>query len=68
MPKLTVEFNEGMNEMLQELAARDKTTKVDIVRRALALYRYVIEETDKPGKRRLAIADDEKVIKEIILR
>jgi predicted transcriptional regulator len=67
MPKLTVEFNDGMNELLQELAARDRTTKVDIIRRALALYRYVIEETDKPEKRRLAIAEGDKVVKEIVL-
>lgn len=68
MPKLTVEFNERINQMLEELAAKDETTKVDVIRRALALYKYVEEEVGKGDHRRLAIAEDEKVIKEIVLR
>jgi hypothetical protein len=68
MPKLTVEFNERMNEMLEELAAREGTTKVDILRRALALYRYVDEEVGENKKRRVAITEDDRVLKEIVLR
>ena len=68
MPKLTVEFNDRMNQMLEELAAKEGTKKVDIIRRALSLYKYVDEEVGDGGKRRLAITEDEKVLKEIILR
>ena len=68
MAKLTVEFNERMNKMLEELAGKEETTKVDIIRRALALYKYVEEEVGKSDKRRLAVTEDEKVVKEIILR
>lgn len=68
MPKLTVEFNERVNQMLEELAVREETTKVDIIRRALALYRYVEDEVGESEKRRLAITEDDKVVKEIVLR
>lgn len=68
MAKLTVEFNDRMNEMLQTLAAKEQTSKVDVIRRALALYKYVEEEAGKSDKRRLAITEDDKVIKEVVLR
>lgn len=68
MPKLTVEFSERMNEMLEGLAAKEETTKVDIIRRALALYKYVEEEVGESDKRRVAITEDDRVLKEIVLR
>lgn len=68
MPKLTLEFNERMNEMLAQLAAKEETTKVDIIRRALALLKYVEEEVGANDKRRLTIAEDDRIIKEIVLR
>ena len=68
MPKLTIEFNDGWNGMLEKLAAKEGRTKVDIIRRALALYKYVEEEVGESDKRRLAIAEDDKVLKEIVLR
>lgn len=67
MPKLTLEFNDRMNHILQDLAARDDTSKVEVLRRALALYKYVVEETEKGDKRGLAIVDDDKIVKEIVL-
>ena len=68
MPKLTVEFNDRMNSMLEEMAAKDDTSKVDVIRRALALLKYVEEEVGDNDRRRLAIAEDDKVVKEIVLR
>jgi len=68
MPKLTIEFNDRLNEMLEQLAAKEDTTKVDIIRRALALFKYVEEEVGAGDKRKLAIAEDDKVVKEIVLR
>ena len=68
MPKLTIEFNDRLNEMLEQLAAKEDTTKVDIIRRALALFKYVEEEVGVGDKRKLAIAEDDKVVKEIVLR
>jgi hypothetical protein len=54
--------------MLEELAAKEDTTKVDIIRRALALFKYVEEEVGVGDKRKLAIPEDDKVVKEIVLR
>ena len=68
MPKLTVEFNDRMNSMLEEMAAKDDTSKVDVIRRALALLKYVEDEVGDNDRRRLAIAEDDKVVKEIVLR
>jgi predicted transcriptional regulator len=68
MPKLTVEFNDRMNEMLEQLAQEEDTSKVDIIRRALALYKYVEDEVRENDKRKLAIAEGDEVIKEIVLR
>lgn len=68
MAKLTVEFNDRMNEMLEELAAKEDTTKVDVIRRALALYKYVEDEVGDSDKRRLAISEGDRVLKEIVVR
>lgn len=66
MPRLTIEFPEQVNEVLKDLAKKDETTKVDVLRRALALYNYLHKEAiDKNLK--LSITDDQdKVIKEIV--
>lgn len=68
MTKLTLEFNDRLTQILQELADKEDTTKVDIIRRALGLYKYVEDEVWTDGKRRLAITEDDKVIREIVLR
>lgn len=66
MAKLTVEFNDALTKKLEEMAANENTTKVDIIRRALALYNFVESEVDESRKRRLAIAEDGKVVVEIV--
>ncbi len=68
MPKLTVEFSEGTNEILMELAARRSTTKAEIIRWALALYKYTQDELSKGDKRNLSITEGDKVLKDIIIR
>jgi len=68
MAKLTVEFSDGMTELLESLARKGKTTKVDIIRRALALYNYVDEEVLDQKGLKLSIADkDGKVVKDIVV-
>ena len=66
MPRLTIEFPEQVNQILKDLANKDETTKVDVLRRALALYNYLHREAiDKDLK--LSITDDQdKIIKEIV--
>ncbi len=62
MGKLTVEFNAKMDEILTELATEKGTSKAEVLRRAVALYRYLTRESES-GKRVL-ISDSTKEIKE----
>lgn len=66
MPRLTIEFPDQISEILTSLAKKDQTTKVDVIRRALALYNYVHREAvDK--KLKLSITDDrDAILKDIV--
>ncbi|MBZ5679021.1 MAG: hypothetical protein LAO24_02830 [Acidobacteriia bacterium] len=64
MPKLTVEFNDKMNEILEQLAEEKGTTKVDVLRRAVALYKYLDGE-QKDGK--VSITRGNDIVKDIVL-
>jgi hypothetical protein len=64
MPKLTVEFNDKMNDILEQLAEEKGTTKVDVLRRAVALYKYLDTE-QKDG--RVSITRDNTIVKDIVL-
>jgi len=64
MPKLTVEFNDKMNQILEQLADKKGTTKVDVLRRAVALYNYLDAEQEE-GK--VSITQDNKIVKDIVL-
>jgi len=67
MPKLTVEFNDKMNEILDELAKDKGLSKVEVLRRAVALYRYLDSE-QKDGDKKVSITrKDDKVVKDIVL-
>lgn len=67
MPKLTVEFSDKMNEILEELANEKATTKVDVLRRAVALYKYLDSEQKKDENKRVSITQDGKAVKDIVL-
>lgn len=73
MPVLTVEFNDRMNDILQELADKKGCTKVDILRRAVALYKYLHSELacrrkDDLVPKKLVIRNSEDVIlKEVMV-
>jgi len=67
MPKLTVEFNDKMNQILEQLAEEKGTTKVDVLRRAVALYRYLEEEKRKDEDNQLSITKDGKALKDIVI-
>ena len=44
MPVLTVEFNDAMNDILQEMADKKGCTKIETLRRAVAPYKYISNE------------------------
>jgi predicted transcriptional regulator len=58
MAKLTVDFSDRVNNLLQKAADRNGLTKVDVLRRAITLFEYVNREVI-PGKTALAIVDAE---------
>ena len=67
MPRITIEFPEQVDKILRELAEKGDTSKVDVIRRALALYNYVHKEV-KEKDLKLAVANEEdKILKEIVL-
>ncbi len=67
MPRMTVNLPDPVNSLLEELADRQGTTKTEILRRALALYDYVEDET-ADDKLRLALIDkQDHPKKEIVL-
>ena len=71
MPTLPIQFNRKMTAILQEMADRKGTTKVDILRRAVAVYKYITNELhcrrqgDRPKK--LVIRKGETILKEIVV-
>ncbi|MGB6384783.1 MAG: hypothetical protein WBD25_14295 [Terriglobales bacterium] len=67
MPKLTVEFNDKMNNILGQLAEQKGTTKVDVLRRAVALYNYLDAEQKEGENQRVSITQNNKVVKDIVL-
>lgn len=69
MPKLTVEFNEQLNQTIDQLARAQGVTKTDILRRAVALYDYVRKETSpERGDKKLSITTkDGKPLTDIVL-
>ena len=69
---MTVEFNDAMNDILEKMADKKGCTKVDILRRAVALYKYLTNELhcrrvgDKVKK--LVIRNREgMILKEVVL-
>ena len=68
MPKLTIKFDDRINKILEDLAQRKDTTKVDIIRRALSAYKYLDDETHE-GDRRVSVtsAKEDKIIKDVVL-
>jgi len=68
MAKLTVQFPEKTNITLTNLAESQDTTKTAIIRRSIALLKYVMKELDEEEGRRFIITDkDGTLVKEILL-
>jgi hypothetical protein len=67
MPKLTVEFNDKMNQTLEQLAADKGVTKVDVLRRAVALYKYLESEQKEGSNKKVSITEGDNILKDIVL-
>lgn len=68
MSKVTIRLNSKANELLEELAGQKDTTKDEIIRRALAMYKYLYDETNC-GDKRVSITSVEngEILKDIIM-
>jgi hypothetical protein len=55
-----------MNTILEDLANEKETTKVDVLRRAVALYKYLDSE-QKDETNKVSITRDGKAVKDIVL-
>ena len=66
MPRMTIEFPQQTNEMLKDLAEKGQTSKVDVIRRALALFNYVQQEVKEKDRKLLITGSDDEAIKEIV--
>ena len=67
MPRLTIEFSENVNEILKDLAKKDQITKVDVIRRSLALFDFIHKEVVEGNKRLIVTDDNGDPPKEILL-
>lgn len=69
MSKMTVDFNEQVTEMIDDLAHREGRSKAEVLRRAIAVYKFLDDEV-REGKeegRRVAVTDkDRQVLKEVV--
>ena len=65
MPRLTIDLSDKAEEIVARLASDQGTTKVEILRRALALYDYVQEQTESGSK--LAIVGKSGKVEERII-
>ena len=66
MARMTVEFNEEVAKVLEEMAKKEKRSKTEILRRALGLYNYLENEmTGREQERFVAVTtkDDDIVAK-----
>jgi hypothetical protein len=66
MPKYTVELNERLNEILEDLSTEQNTPKTQVIRRAISVLKYLDDEHRKGNK--VLIADPTgKAQREIVI-
>ena len=68
MPKLTIQFDETVDKLLKDLSESKGTTKAEIIRRALATYKYLTDETKDNDKRvSVTLSKEAKILKDVVL-
>lgn len=65
--KLTVEFSDDLAQRIGRLADKKGVSKVDVLRRAIALYDYAESEAGSGTDKSLSITKDGKAVKDIVL-
>jgi hypothetical protein len=68
MPRYTIDFDDEFDKTLTDLVrTSDATTKADVIRRAVATYSYLKKAQKANKNAKIAITEDDKVTKEIVL-
>lgn len=65
MAKYTMDMSEEFDRLLSDLAKKSRTTKAQVVRQAVALFKLVKEETER-GKKIAITNQSDQVEKEIV--
>jgi len=67
MPRYTIDFDDSFDQTLNELTkTTDAKTKADVIRRAVASYKYL--KSNGSGDNKVSITNkDGKVLKDIVL-
>ena len=67
MARMTIEVPDKLNALLEQIAKTDGLAKVDVIRRAIALYNFAHQQGVPEGKVKLSLTDkNDKVLKDIV--
>ncbi len=64
---LTVQFSNGLTKLIEQEAQEVGIDRVEVIKRAMALYYYVVEEARKKGLKLSITTERDEVLKDIIL-
>lgn len=68
MPRYTIDFDDKFDQTLSDLLkSTGATTKADVIRRAVASYSYLKKEQQAAPDAKIAITENDKIKKEIVL-
>lgn len=65
--RYTIDLGIDIDAKLNALAAEKRTSKADIIRRAIEAYSYLVRNTDGKNTKVAIANDDDRILKEIIL-
>lgn len=68
MSKLTVQLSGDLDSVLGDLAKKQGIPKTQVIRRSIALMKYLEDETGENTARKLAITENGKVLTEIVTK
>ena len=64
MPRLNVEFSDEINNVLEDLAKKQDTTKAEVLRRSIALGKWLQDTKDE--KSRILVERPDGQVREIL--
>lgn len=68
MARITLEVGEDVSKALEALSAEKSTSKAEVIRRALASYAYLDQNTSSETGTKVSITDkNDNVLKDVIL-